>query len=488
MDLSETPTWSGVGAGLSGTYEAANIDGEDMLYAYTTLGEGRGGPVLVVGLPSAAVFSGANQSLLRATLFLIGVALVAMLATALFGERFLIRPLRSLANASRRLAGGDLTVRSGIAGHHGEVGALAGAFDRMAGMLEQRERAEQHIEAELMRKVTQLNALHSVFSRITERLNTEDVVHAALDQAAQLVDAEIVVLRLLKGDVLEVAGSVSRQPDVVLDLSPVQLGNGLMGQLAETGKSIRVEQDVSRLMGPGQGIRGAQSGLAVPVMIHGNILGTVGCWSLTPSAFSTEDQQLLEMLATQIAAAIAAASSREASERLARVDTLTGLPNRLQLAEDEASIVRSVESQPMLVAMIDIDRFKRFNDEMGHLFGDRVLREVASSLRTVLRSTDHVYRFGGEEFLVVAPCDSQATAGRLAERLRRAVEQLPMSSRTGEKVRSITVSVGVTLCDSGEDALPAAIERADEALYQAKRTGRNRVVIWSDNAISQSAA
>ena len=134
------------------------------------------------------------------------------------------------------------------------------------------------------------------------------------------------------------------------------------------------------------------------------MLGTLGCWALRPSAFSIDDERLLEMLATQIAAAITAATSREDSERLARIDSLTGLPNRLQLSEDEASVERTAADQGLAVLMIDIDWFKRVNDVYGHLLGDRVLRQVGTILRQVLRSTDHVYRFGGEEFLVIAAC------------------------------------------------------------------------------------
>jgi diguanylate cyclase (GGDEF)-like protein len=223
-------------------------------------------------------------------------------------------------------------------------------------------------------------------------------------------------------------------------------------------------------------------------MIHGTILGTLGCWSLTAEDFSAEDQQLLEMLATQIASAIAAAASREDSERLARVDTLTGLHNRLQLSEDEAAIVRSVEVQPMMVAMIDIDFFKRFNDEYGHLVGDRVLREVAASLRRVLRSTDRLYRFGGEEFLLLAPCDDERAARALAERVRRSAETHPIETRAGELARKVTVSVGVALLSNNDDALSAAIERADQALYEAKGNGRNRVSFWDGDQEERLAA
>ena len=488
VDTRSTPTWAGIGSAVSGTYDAAGLDGEERLYAYTKIGDEQNGAVLSVGVPRDSVYASANQDLVRGMAFLIVVALFAMFAAALFGEWSLVTPLKALAVASRRLASGDLSVRSGLAVQQGEVGALASSFDRMADLLEKRERVEKEIEDKLTRKVTQLNALHGIFSRITENLHTEDVVNSALEQAALLVDAEVVVLRLLRGQILEVAGSYSRNSAATLDLQPVRLGEGLMGELALTGKPVRVERGARGLMGRGQGIGGAQSGLAVPVMIHGNILGTLGCWSLAEATFSAEDQQLLEMFATQIAAAIAAATSRENSDRLARVDSLTGLNNRLQLSEDEPLIERAVEAQPMMVAMIDIDFFKRFNDEFGHLVGDRVLREVATSLRRVLRSTDRLYRFGGEEFLLLAPCDDDVAAMALAERLRRGVEAQPFAARAGERARPVTVSVGVSLLNNDDDSISAAIERADQALYEAKGGGRNRVALWDGEERHQVAA
>ena len=240
-------------------------------------------------------------------------------------------------------------------------------------------------------------------------------------------------------------------------------------------------------MRPGQGIAGAQSGIAVPVMIHGTVLGTLGCWALRPSAFSIDDERLLEMLATQIAAAITAATSREDSERLARIDSLTGLPNRLQLSEDEASVERTAADQGLAVLMIDIDWFKRVNDVYGHLLGDRVLRQVGTILRQVLRSTDHVYRFGGEEFLVIAACSSETESLALAERLRVAVDKSVILRRADETGIHVTVSVGVTMLKRPTHTLVEAIDMADQALYAAKSKGRNQSALW-DAETSQTAA
>jgi diguanylate cyclase (GGDEF)-like protein len=473
--------------GSGSTFEANGLDGKRRFYAYTLVGEETQPALLAVGLPESSLFGEANANLRRGLAFLAGVAVIAIIFASMFGDFFLVRRLRSVVAASRRLAGGDLKARSGLTIQYGELGSLSHSFDRMADAIEKRDSNNLEIAESLEKKVRQLDALHGVFSKITETLHTEDVVRSALTEAAQLVNAEVTVLRLIKGTELEVAGFVSNNPAIELDLQPVTVGEGLIGTVAESAKTMRAERNVEDQMQAGQGIAGAQSGIAVPVMIHGTVLGTLGCWALRPSAFSIDDERLLEMLATQIAAAITAATSREDSERLARIDSLTGLPNRLQLSEDEAAVERTAADQGLAVLMIDIDWFKRVNDVYGHLLGDRVLRQVGTILRQVLRSTDHVYRFGGEEFLVVAACSSEAESLALAERLRAAVDQSVILRRADETGIHVTVSVGVATLKSPTHKLVEAIDMADQALYAAKNKGRNQSALWSTET-SQSAA
>ncbi|TVQ36833.1 MAG: GGDEF domain-containing protein [Geminicoccaceae bacterium] len=172
-------------------------------------------------------------------------------------------------------------------------------------------------------------------------------------------------------------------------------------------------------------------------------------------------------------------SIRSLANRLkvrAETDDLTGLSNRKAFFEAAQPII--VEAQatgvPASVAMIDIDHFKWINDEHGHDAGDRVLRAIAASVRRMLRPEDLLCRFGGEEFLVLLSNADAGEAKRVAERVRRAVADLPTSIASGADVRA-TVSVGVTRIATGEP-LAAAIRRADAFLYAAKDAGRNRVV------------
>ena len=166
------------------------------------------------------------------------------------------------------------------------------------------------------------------------------------------------------------------------------------------------------------------------------------------------------------------------AEQRANTDILTGLPNRR--AFDEflcSSQIAAMESgEPLSVLLIDIDRFKQFNDRFGHGVGDQVLRLMANALRERVREQDLPARYGGEELIVVLPGADLAVCEVVAERIRRSVSECRISRRsTGELLPAITVSIGVAQFRPGE-SITQLIERCDGALYLAKRTGRNRVV------------
>ncbi len=166
--------------------------------------------------------------------------------------------------------------------------------------------------------------------------------------------------------------------------------------------------------------------------------------------------------------------------RQAMTDPLTGLGNRRFLeTQAELEIPRARRSAELLTLIaVDLDRFKRINDEYGHDVGDRVLQEFAKTAQAELRDGDILCRMGGEEFTVLLPNTSKEDALMVAERLRTAVEANPAevgTSATEDGYLPYTVSLGVTLVLPDESSLKPAIKRADQALYAAKETGRNRV-------------
>ncbi len=168
--------------------------------------------------------------------------------------------------------------------------------------------------------------------------------------------------------------------------------------------------------------------------------------------------------------------SRQVLEALANKDGLTGLMNRrhfMQTAEMELQRAQRYR-RPVTVAMADLDYFKRLNDTYGHAAGDAVLRAFAEQVRETLRQSDLVCRYGGEEFAFLFPEISPDETARLAERLRVACIAHAVPLPDG---RSVTATVSIGLADASECPIEIALKNADEALYEAKRLGRNRVVI-----------
>jgi two-component system, cell cycle response regulator len=159
-------------------------------------------------------------------------------------------------------------------------------------------------------------------------------------------------------------------------------------------------------------------------------------------------------------------------DKLSRVDGLTGLHNRRHIDEQlqkEVSTARR-HGQPLAILMLDIDYFKQVNDREGHPAGDRVLQEFAERLRTAPREGDTIGRWGGEEFIVIAPQTTSHQALVLGERIRSAIAERPVD--LGGRSVSITVSIG---CAVGQGAPAELVKQADRALYRSKTGGRDRV-------------
>lgn len=166
------------------------------------------------------------------------------------------------------------------------------------------------------------------------------------------------------------------------------------------------------------------------------------------------------------------------SLELAVTDQLTGLHNRRYMTGQLEALVNRANhgGEPVSLLLIDIDHFKRVNDGYGHDVGDEVLREFAVRLASNVRAIDLPCRHGGEEFVVVMPGARLEDAGRVAERIRLHVAGSPFRVAGGAELLTATISIGVAATYGRDDSPEALIKRADEALYEAKNTGRNRVI------------
>jgi diguanylate cyclase (GGDEF)-like protein len=225
---------------------------------------------------------------------------------------------------------------------------------------------------------------------------------------------------------------------------------------------------------------GEEIAITIPMVFCGELVGGIGV--LSGTEITSEHHAILQLIAYQLAASIRNAQALEAAESASMVDELTGAYNRRYLKRALPAEWRRAERYRVALsfAMVDIDHFKRINDIHGHVVGDAVLQSFASLMRQQLRDTDHLIRYGGEEFLLILPETSLRDATLVLERIRLLLARTPVFSSERTGTVQITVSAGVAgfpTCSVGSgDEL---IHLADEALLAAKRSGRDRVCLAS---------
>lgn len=226
----------------------------------------------------------------------------------------------------------------------------------------------------------------------------------------------------------------------------------------------------------------ASSALVLPLFVSNQAMGSLQLFSTARDRFSQEDAQLLWILALAGDTLLTRDYLNEGLIRFAFTDYLTGLKTRGYFEQQlEMEIKRSKRAGTRFsLLMIDIDFFKQLNDHYGHHAGDQVLREVSALLVKDMREVDTVARFGGEEFVIVLPETGGAGARLVAERLRHAVEQSRFCAGSHGSIERLTISIGAAVFGQDAEQRHELIEFADTALYAAKFSGRNQVLLYSE--------
>lgn len=223
--------------------------------------------------------------------------------------------------------------------------------------------------------------------------------------------------------------------------------------------------------------RNIRSLICVPLIAKGNVLGIVLIEHSMPDAFSNDNVRLLEIISQQVGIAIENARLYQQMHDLATLDGLTGAYNRLYSQDNlQIEFKKAQEGNyDLSLLMFDIDHFKKFNDTHGHLFGDLVLKKIAAFIMKKLRKEDIFARYGGEEFVILMPHTSLEQVVEKAEDIRKGVGSLIISDRVISA--SVTISIGVSSFPETADSQVTLVKSADDALYEAKRQGRNRVCV-----------
>jgi diguanylate cyclase (GGDEF)-like protein len=479
--------------------------------------------VVNVVVDKHAAFASLDRYRLVTSLILAGTYLLLVILIVALTDRTVGRPAFILARLMKRAERGDFLVRARVVADD-EIGALAAAFNRMLRSITAMKADEVERERKLLAAETELSMkaeLAAVAERLQQsnaalerRVRAQELLMEAAHrlgstlERSQLLErlsrvikdklgrADFLIYLVVEGDNHEAMLEVSRASGM-LDRDDVRkrrfrVGEGITGLVAETGAPLLVDdlRDPFKKTAIPPAINALPlidrgSLVAVPMLHKGRVVGVLEFYDAEVGSFDEDDAKLLEALGAQAAMAVVNADLYQTTLELSVTDPLTKLMNRRalnRLLDAELERARRFGT-PLAVLMLDVDHFKHYNDRMGHLLGDEALRAVADVLLASVRKVDAVARFGGEEFCVVLPRTDEAAGHEVAEKLLKAVRGLDLPGAASQPLGRVSISVGVAVYP---DDMPPAMEdapakvivdAADQAAYEAKRRGRDRVVV-----------
>ncbi len=334
----------------------------------------------------------------------------------------------------------------------------------------------------------EMKILYEISSKITERLDSECVIKTLFEKLRQVTEIDLFYVALLNSQENTATFTMFQRDGTSIDFGPLSITDrqSMTRYVFERNKTIYIADAHSKdsefpqekmVRVPGHDER---SILGVPLILGEEILGALFMLAEKPNAYNPDQILLVETIAHQASVSISNAQLFEKIQEMAILDTLTGVYNRRYFYEHaENEVVRSQRYDSALsLIMLDIDHFKLVNDRFGHLIGDQTLKMVADTCLSALRKADVLCRFGGEEFVVLLPETSQEDAVVAAERICQAIADKSLPTDTDLGAVSVTVSIGVTHLKNKAESLKDLVNEADQALYEAKETGRNRVCVY----------
>jgi diguanylate cyclase (GGDEF)-like protein len=329
-----------------------------------------------------------------------------------------------------------------------------------------------------------LNVLRSTINAISTSIEIKEIVESAGTNLPNLFDFSSFGV-FWKEDLLlflyqEESCPPSFTQEVVKDMIEVI---SVLGEESFNAERVTLQVEKRKLrpkqmmMDPKATLK---SHLTLPLTVEGEILGCISLNSDQPNAFDAQDLQFLSVIGYQMAATLKHFQRFSSIKNIAIYDTLTGLYNRRYFEERFGVDAQKAfyGGTPLSLVMVDIDLFKKVNDTFGHTEGDRVLSQISSLLKSSVRKKDTVARYGGEEFILILPEAGLEESFVIAERIRRLVESTPFEV-AGAQV-NLTLSMGISNFPSHRaKSKEELVKMADQALYDAKRGGRNKVCIFT---------
>jgi diguanylate cyclase (GGDEF)-like protein len=327
-----------------------------------------------------------------------------------------------------------------------------------------------------------VSALYSIALDLLHHQSLEDVLKTIVYRASELLDSPICFLDLVDGDEFVIQAATPMVESYIGMRVPAEkavlTGLAIRTRTPQFVKNYGKRKDRLKEYDP----FGLMTVCTFPIIVDDTAVGVLSLGRLYPGkAYNAQDVEMMRALSELAAIALERASVFEETLKHSLTDGLTGLANRRQfdarLMQEWDTAAR--DNRPVTLLLVDADRFKKYNDVYGHLKGDECLRQIAEVLMSAgRRQYDLAARYGGEEFALILPGNTAKNAAKRAEALRKRVEALNISHRASPN-KCVTVSIGIATMIPTASTQPAdLVARADQALYDAKKKGRNRVVIF----------
>jgi len=328
-----------------------------------------------------------------------------------------------------------------------------------------------HAQSSIARSQAELSILYRVSTAISQTLEIDRLLGIVLETVTDLEFLHVGKkggILLVEDDRMHLHSHLGHSDEFIKLHQGIRVGECLCGHAAQTGEIIVSENcnhDIRHTIRyPGMQPHGH---IIIPLHARGRVTGVLYLYCTSPPVIDNEKKELLTSIGNQVGIAIENSKLYEDTKRVALCDPLTGLANRRMMdivLDRNFQRARRLKS-PFSAVMIDIDHFKEYNDRHGHAQGDRMLIEIADILQKETRKIDLAIRYGGEEFLVLLTDADAEHALDFAERMRKSVAER----------EAVTISLGVASFAEWVHSKNILIEKADRALYEAKRKGRNRI-------------
>jgi diguanylate cyclase (GGDEF)-like protein len=436
---------------------------------------GEAAAVVVVAFPERLIGDQMRRTWWRQVGVGMAFLAVGLVALLLMLSAFVTRPVTRLIRAVERMEGRALTdAQPAPVESADELGRLASTFNRLLSGLKQTTVSKHELEA----RNGEISLLSEMNHVLLSALTVEEAYRLVPSFGRRLfAHADGTLFVFSPGRDALHTGAAWGEAAAAPELAATDCW------ALRRGQAHFVRDPASDVVCPHAeaAARAGRPHACVPLSAHGEIIGLLHLAWPAGHALADTEQALAAMLAEQLSFALGNLRLREALREQSVRDGLTGLFNRRYLeATLDRELARAARAgTPLAVVMADIDHFKRINDTLGHDAGDDVLRAIARKLLGSVRASDIVCRYGGEEFVVLMPDASAEAAVARAERLRASLAELDPPQGAGKVLPRVTVSAGVAAYPDHAGSGAALIALADEALYAAKRNGRDQVRMFT---------